>query len=208
LNIRLKAFGNIRQKPYAEESAAVQLLVEDFQTRFAYQVQAVGIAQWIAELSAAETEFTTLFEQRNTEKANRPQGSMKDIRKEIDAIYGKIIVAVQNALNINEDTANAEFAAELNAEIKYFNEHAHHRTKHDIADATVESIDNRDFTGRQIIVIPTVWYKQKQLVLATDFNVTYRNNIMPGNAELTIHGIGDFKGQKTVTFYILELKIE
>jgi hypothetical protein len=203
LNIRLKNFGNIRQKPYEEESAAVQLLVRDLQTTFAQQVQIVGLEQWVPELAAAEAEFTTLFEQRNTEEADRPQGGMKDVRKEIEDVYKKMTAAIQNDLNTNGDFNCGEFTVELNREIRYFQEHAHHRTQYDIAEATIESIGDQDFTDRQIIVIPTVWYGHKQLVLATDFNVTYKNNIMPGNAELTIHGIGDFKGKKTVTFNII-----
>jgi hypothetical protein len=208
LEIRLKDFGNVSQKPYEEESAAVQLLVRDFQTTFAQQVQAVEITEWIAELSAAEAEFTALFEQRNTEEADRPQGGMKDVRREIEAEYKKMIAVIQSDLNTNGDVNCGEFAIELNKEIKYFNEHIHRRTKYDINDATVESIDDQDFTDRQIIVIPTVWYGHKQLVLATDFNVSYKNNIMPGNAELTIHGVGDFKGKKTVTFNIIGIAPE
>jgi hypothetical protein len=41
-----------------------------------------------------------------------------------------------------------------------------------------------------------------QLSLGADFAVTYKNNVHVGTAELTIHGKGAYKGQKTVTFNI------
>jgi hypothetical protein len=208
LNIRLKNFGNIRQKSYKEESAAVQLLVRDLQTTFAQQVQILGLTELVADLGAAETEFTARFEQRNTEEANRPQEKMNDIRKEIENEYKKMITAIQNDINVNGDANCGEFTTKLNMEIKYFNEHARHRTKRNINEATVESIADQNFSEQQIIIIPIVWYEHKQLIFATDFYVSYKNNIMPGNAELTIHGIGKFKGKKIITFNIVELRIE
>jgi hypothetical protein len=41
-----------------------------------------------------------------------------------------------------------------------------------------------------------------QLSLGKDFSVTYKNNTHVGTAEVTIHGKGAYKGQKTVTFNI------
>jgi hypothetical protein len=206
LNVRMKVFGNIKDKPYEEESAAVQVLIDDFKNRFAAQVQIVGLNQWVLELEQAENEFIAIFNERNTEIINRPQEKFIILRKEIEGVYKKIITAIQNNLNIIDgpgpDPSAIEFAKELNEQIKYANEHAHHRIRYDIAETTVKVIDEQAYTGRQIIVIPDVWHGHKQLVLATDFNVTYKDNIAPGNAELTIHGIGDFKGQKTVTFNI------
>jgi hypothetical protein len=165
-------------------------------------VEIVGITAWIDELSMAEAEFIALFEQRNSREAERPQENMTEIRKEIESVYRKMITAIQNDLNINGNTTSGEFAAELNGRIKYFNEHAHHRTKYDIASATVASIPEQIYTGEQIIVIPEVWYKDRHLVLATDFNVMFQNNVMPGNAQLIISGKGEFEGQNTITYLI------
>jgi hypothetical protein len=208
LNIRLKAFGKIKDKPYEEESAAVQVLVDDLKTRFAAQVQIVGLNQWVLELEQAENEFIAIFNERNTEIVNRPQEKFAAIRKEIESAYKNIITAIQNNLNIiigggPGDPSVIEFAKELNEQIKYAGEHAHHRFRYNIAETTVNTIGEQAYTGRQIIVIPDVWHGHKQLVLATDFNVTYKDNIARGNAKLTVHGIGNFKGQKTVTFNII-----
>jgi hypothetical protein len=87
--------------------------------------------------------------------------------------------------------------------VKYFNEHSHVKTKKDIETAIVETIPDQTFTGEQIIVIPQVRYEDRMLVFATDFTVTYSNNIQRGNAELIVHGKGEFKGKKIVTFNIV-----
>ena len=203
LNVRLKDFGNIREKPYEEESAAVQVLVSDLQTKFASQVSTVGLGPWVSELNDAEAAFTALYLQRNAELAALPQENMAQVRKDIEDVYEKMITTVQNSLNTTGEATSGQFARELNEAIRYANEHAHHRTRLDIAGATVLSIPDQPYTGRQVIVIPNVWYEHVPLILATDFNVSFADNIQPGNARLTVRGIGNYKGSKTVTFNIV-----
>ena len=205
LYLRLKEFGYISKKPYEEESAAMQIFVSDLQTTFAQQVQTLGLAQWVAELADAETAFTNLYLQRNAEKAARPQGSMKHTRKNIEAVYRKIITTVQNNLDTTGEATCGRFALELNEALKYAGNHIRHRKKTDIAEATVAAIPGQPCTGRQVIVIPDVRIDGVPLVLATDFTVAYKNNILPGNAQLVIRGTGDFKGSKTVTFNIVKV---
>ena len=202
LNIRLKDFGNIRDKPYEEESAAVQVLVSDLQTTFSSQVQTVGIQQWITELSEAETLFTNLYLQRNAEEAGRPQGNMKQIRKDIEAVYDKMTTTIQNNLNTTGEATSGRFVLELNEAVKYANDHTYHKKKTDIAETTVASIADQPYTGQQVIVIPDVRHENMPLVLATDFTVSYSNNIQPGNARIVLRGKGNYKGVKTVTFNI------
>ena len=203
LYARLGDFGNIRDKPYEEESAAVQILVNDLQTTFASQVQLVGLQAWVSELAEAEAVFTNLYLQRNAEEAARPQGNMAQARKEVEAVYQQIVTTVRNNLNTTGEGTCGQFTKELNEAIKYANDHAHHRTKLDIAAATVKTIADQPYTGRQVIVIPEVWYEHVPLVLATDFTVAYADNIRPGNAQLIIRGKGNYKGSKTVTFGIV-----
>ncbi|MDR0581871.1 MAG: hypothetical protein LBG31_02790, partial [Prevotellaceae bacterium] len=71
----------------------------------------------------------------------------------------------------------------------------------------IEPIDTQQYTGRPITIVPEVHYREEgkstaRLYLGTDFSVTYKNNVNVGMAELTIHGKGEYKGQKTVTFNI------
>jgi hypothetical protein len=199
---RLKEFGNIREKPYEEESAAVQVLVNDLQTKFAAQVTTVGLSPWVSELSAAETAFTTTYLQRNAEDAARSQDSMKEVRKEIEEVYRKMTVLIENNLNTTGETTCGQFVRELNEAIKYANEHIHRHVRIDIDSATVKSIADQPYTGRPVIFIPEVWHEHRELVATVDYTFAFRNNIQPGNAQLILRGIGDFKGRKSVTFTI------
>jgi hypothetical protein len=203
LMIRLKAFGKIKNKPYEEESADVQILVDDFRNRYAHEMQLLGLEHWIDELEIAENEFTALFQQRNEETVSRPQEKLKDLRKEIERVYKNMITAIQANLNLNIDPAVVEFTKVLNEHIKYFNEHAHHQIKKDISQAIVDDIPNQFYTGKQIIVIPTIHYGKEDLILSTDFTLTYKKNIEKGNAEVIIHGKGSFKNKKIITFNII-----
>jgi hypothetical protein len=202
LTIRLKALGNVRVKPYEEESADVQVLLDDFRNRFPHEVHVLKLEEWVDQLEIAENEFTQLFEERSIEMVNRPQDSLKKLRKEIDDVYKNMIIVIQADLNINPDPSTLEFAKVLNEQIKYFNEHAHHKIKKDINDANVETIPDQSYTGKQIIVIPVVHYEKEELILGTDFTLTYKKNIESGNAEVIIHGKGSFKSKKIVTFSI------
>jgi hypothetical protein len=63
--------------------------------------------------------------------------------------------------------------------------------------ATTQQLSVRE-TPHQLSVHATT----HQLSLGKDFDVTYKNNIHVGTAELTIHGKGAYKGHFTVTFNI------
>jgi hypothetical protein len=211
LSNRMKDFGNIRSKSYEEESAAVQLLIEQFRGLLAPQVAILGIESWVNELAEAEAIFTQLFEERNAELAGRPQESLQDVRSAIEIVYKKMIACIDADLIVNGNAVCGEFANQLNEQIKYFNEHTHQRSKKNIEEAVILPVGDYVYTGSQIIVMPTVIYKDnsvvppvdKTLVFATDYTVTYKNNVNPGNATLIIHGKGAFKGTKTISFYII-----
>jgi hypothetical protein len=103
----------------------------------------------------------------------------------------------------------AEVIDRLNPDIEHMNEQFH-RAKKDLSTGdhtVVEPIPTQAYTERPVTVVPNVHYREDgketvRLTLGKDFDVTYRNNINVGTAELTIHGKGAYKGQFTVTFNI------
>jgi hypothetical protein len=205
LELRLKSFrGEIEKKSYEEESAAVKILVAELQTTCSAQVAKVGIYDWVAELSAAQAVFEQLFITRNTEYANRPQQRLREVRKQIEAVYRLMAERIDAWGVINGEAASAPFVGELNKEIVYFNEHTHRHAKTDIAHAVVASIPDRPYAGEPVIVLPEVMYEGKKLVFTADYELSYKNNSAPGTASLTVHGKGAFKGEKTVSFNIIE----
>jgi hypothetical protein len=212
LKARMKVFGNIKGKPYEEESAAVKLLITDLNGKYRPLTDLLGLREWVDQLELAENEFEQIFKQRNTELAEKPDFNLRQVRKEIDAVYQQIIEFIDAAAIANPSPDFDAFIRELNEEIEYAIDHSHRRVKKDLGagDHTViEPVDMQIYTGKPVIVIPTVHYCEEgkptvELIFAVDFNVTYRNNIEVGTADIIVHGKGKYKGKKTVTFSIIK----
>jgi hypothetical protein len=207
LEIRMKEFGRITRKSYGEESAAVQELIDELTGTYSPQVSALGLMPWVEELGQAETEFVQLYRDRNTELVNRPEAPMREIRGLVDDQYLASTRRVESYIDLNGPEGCMEFVRELNENIKYFNEHAHHRTRSDIERSAVSEIPAQPFTGKPVIYIPTVFFNEPgkpdvELAFSVDFTVTYKDNVAPGTATILIHGKSKYKGTKIVTFNI------
>ncbi len=72
-----------------------------------------------------------------------------------------------------------------------------------IAKAQVASISSKTYTGK--VVKPTVKLTINGMVLkkGRDYKVSYSNNQAVGKAKITIKGLGDYTGKRTVTFNII-----
>jgi hypothetical protein len=211
LEIRKKEFGKITRKAYEEEAAAVQELIDELTGAYSPHVAALGLMPWVEELGQAETEFVQLFRQRNTELTNWPAASMSDIRGLVDDQYRASIRRIESYIDLNGPEGYLDFVRELNENIKYFNEHAHHRTRRDIEHTLVNEIPAQPFTGKPVIYIPTVFFTEPdkpavELAFSVDFTVTYKDNVAPGTATILIHGKSKYKGTKIVTFNIEGIK--
>jgi hypothetical protein len=205
---RMKDYGNIKDKSYEEQSAAVQLLLADFKSSLAAYVVTMRLTEWVTELETAEAAFTELFEQRNVELASRPQENLTVVRPKIGELFGQIAYVINADVMLNGDAVCGEFVRQLNEQIKYFSEHAHRPTKRDLQQATVDSIPDQPFAGKAVTPIPIVRYTTSkgealELTFAKDFTVMYKNNERVGNASLTIIGRGKYSGRKVVAFNVV-----
>ncbi|GAB6394828.1 MAG: Ig-like domain-containing protein [Bacteroidales bacterium] len=75
-------------------------------------------------------------------------------------------------------------------------------TQKQIAAEWLDSISLRYYTGISIEPYVVVRDGSKTLTLETDYIVTYRNNVYPGTATVTVTGIGNYTGIVTKTFII------
>jgi hypothetical protein len=204
---RLNTFKSIRTKPIEEESADVKVLVQELYVRFKNEIALLSITEWVNELEAARVLFDSLFDRRNTEWAGHTKETMREARTVTENIFYGMADRLDSEITLNGDTKYKAFVLRLNEQIKYYNEHAHHPEHHDIAKAVAVPIPVQTYTGKAITPIPEVHYVEEgkptvELVFAVDFTVTYKDNVNVGDAELTIHGKGAYKGKKTVTFNI------
>jgi hypothetical protein len=72
--------------------------------------------------------------------------------------------------------------------------------------ATVAEVKDQAYTGGQIKPVPTVTLNGTQLTHGTHFTIEHKNHTNIGKATITISGIGDLQGTKTVTFKIVPKK--
>ncbi|MDR1675936.1 MAG: DUF6261 family protein [Tannerella sp.] len=204
VEIRLKSFhGEIEKKAYEEESAAVKILVTDLQGEYAEQVAILSLGPWVAELAAAQEDFERIFLLRSDKRATQPKERLRDVRKQIDAVYRQIVDRIDAYTLLNGDSVTGLFIEHLNDEITYFNEHDHRHARKDIDHAVVASIPDQPWKGKPVIVLPEVTYEGKELVFTKDYELSYHDNSRPGTAAVHIHGKGAFKGTKTVSFNIV-----
>lgn len=75
--------------------------------------------------------------------------------------------------------------------------------KIDLSSSSVSEISSKTYTGSAIEPNFTVTLNNKILKENEDYTVTYSNNISIGTAKILIKGIGNYVGEKTITFKIV-----
>lgn len=107
-------------------------------------------------------------------------------------------LAYQNNVNAGEATVVVKPASGIGSE---------KRATFRIAPASLDrvsigAIESQKYTGQAITPVPEVMFNGKPLVKDVDFTLAYVNNIDNGQAQVTVKGIGNFSGERTVTFNI------
>ena len=64
------------------------------------------------------------------------------------------------------------------------------------------AVKDQTFTGKALTPAVTVIYGKKTLKQDTDYTVSYKNNVMPGKATVTVTGMGRYTGSANITFLI------
>ncbi len=72
----------------------------------------------------------------------------------------------------------------------------------DIREAEISSVKEQVYTGKEIRPVITVFYDGQTLQKGTDYELSYADNVKPGEARITVTGIGRFTGETTVSFKI------
>ncbi|MDC1543935.1 hypothetical protein N8479_09465, partial [Flavobacteriaceae bacterium] len=73
-----------------------------------------------------------------------------------------------------------------------------------INNASITAIPYQSYTGSAITISPTVTLNGNTLTEGTDFTTSFSNNTEAGTASLTITGMGNYIGSKTVSFTIIK----
>ncbi|MDR2449170.1 MAG: DUF6261 family protein [Prevotellaceae bacterium] len=204
----LKPFWNISHEPLASQTTQINILMERYNGNPAAGAAAatLGLADVIHRLSAGNAALYLLYNERLEAMAEAEGPSATSVKQTVVAAYNSFCDVMEQTLDaLPSDQLQLLFNEMNELRRKYI----HHLPKDlGAGDHTViEPIETQPYTERPITVVPKVHYREEgkptlNLSLGKDFDVTYKNNINVGMAELTIHGKGAYRGQKTATFNI------
>ena len=77
----------------------------------------------------------------------------------------------------------------------------------DIDRAGFEGIPEQDYTGKAVKPKVKLTFWDKTLVEGTDYKLAYSDNIKPGEATITVTGLGNFYGTKIIRFRIKDAAV-
>jgi hypothetical protein len=116
----LKNYGNIAKMNYPAESAAIYNFVQDMEGKYSEEVTILELTGWVADLKRFNTQFTTLYSERDVEKTEKPDAKLVDVRKEVDANYGNLIKTIEVFMLTNPNHDLDDFVRLLNVTIKKY----------------------------------------------------------------------------------------
>ena len=117
----LDHYGNFTDKPYNEETATLYNLLQDLYDRCGNELVQLNAKIFTEALRDANEEFKTLMAQRFDAGAVQQYEKMKTLRKEADAVYRKIMAAVNASIVLHGANGYADFVNKLNERTAYYN---------------------------------------------------------------------------------------
>jgi hypothetical protein len=112
----------LQDLPYDAETAAVNNLLQEFEGKYSADVQITGLTPWVAELHQRNDRFDRLAKAYNEQQAAKPSFKFKDVRRETDEAFKKIVLVINALVVMEGESAYAPFITELNTLIKHYND--------------------------------------------------------------------------------------
>ena len=127
LMLVFNTYGNVRQKGYAAETAAVYNLVQDLRQKYADETAELNLQEWVDKLDEHNSNFSTLMNARDKEKSLKPHGRIAEIRKTMDTCYVNMVKCIEVATIAKPDEKLMLFINELVSKIERFTNMLHSR---------------------------------------------------------------------------------
>jgi hypothetical protein len=108
---------------YDAETVGIYNLIKEFETVYHEEVEMiVGLKPWLEKLRVRNAEFEELTTAYTEQKAGKPLFPPKEIRRETDESYKKIVYGINGLIVLEGETEYAAFVNELNILIKHYND--------------------------------------------------------------------------------------
>ena len=121
LKIVFDTYGNISRKPLNEQTSAVYNVLQELQGKYAADVKAVGIEEWVNELLARNEVFSALVKDRYDETSLKTDVILKDARALLDKAYFTITDRIGAFVLLEGAELHEPFIRSLNVVIDKYN---------------------------------------------------------------------------------------
>ncbi|MDR1371518.1 MAG: DUF6261 family protein [Dysgonamonadaceae bacterium] len=207
----LNKYGNVNRKPYQSQIGDIESILRQLAGPYSSDVTwllqyAPTISAQITELKNANIDFKTKLNSRGKYYNTKPDKTFHQIQKEIEPIYHEIARIINANAITKTDPGFAAIINLLNPEIDILNLEFH-RIRHNLSKSKIVSIPEQYYTGLPVTPTPEVFIQPLdeetvRLEIGKDYNLRFIDNVEVGNATLTIHGVGSYKGKKSISFII------
>jgi hypothetical protein len=115
-------YGNIANRPYDEETAAIEDILREFKkSDLLADLLLLGVMQWCEHLELDNEEFKDLSRQRYQEMAAIPKQRMSTARTETDKIYRSIVHRLEYQVTVGRITTElTDIITDMNVVIAHY----------------------------------------------------------------------------------------
>ena len=115
VRIAMDVYKNIARLPLHEQTSAVFNLLQELRGRYAPDVQAVDIHEWVDELESANNALAQMMRDRRDEAIDyKPETTMKTARKMLDNAFNATTQRINALVVVEGDADYREFIIALN----------------------------------------------------------------------------------------------
>jgi hypothetical protein len=126
LDVVFRHYGNIGKESYRQELASSHNLQQDLRAR-STDVTALNLEPWIAAHEQTAASLAALLDERTGETAQQTELRVRQVRREVDAVYQQITDRIDAMINLHGKEFVPGFTAEYNAHAtEYKNKLAQH----------------------------------------------------------------------------------
>jgi hypothetical protein len=120
LDMLLDGYGDIARKDYGAQSATTYNLLQDLDGKYAQDVADAELTEWVTELKRLNKLFTDLASTRHDEKAEKPEGKLVEVRREVDQSLSRILTVIEATTYTAPTAELSEFVTRLNVLIRSY----------------------------------------------------------------------------------------
>jgi hypothetical protein len=114
LDTWLGKYGHVAKMEYDTEGAAIYNMLQDADGKYADDVKTLDLAHWFADLKRFNDAFLALRNKRRSERAEKPDKTIKQVRREVDASLANLFKVFEVVMMTTPDHGLDAFIKDLN----------------------------------------------------------------------------------------------